>query len=216
MFEFSFTKGQADAVITATSKDETRYNLNCVRLEAGAIVAVDGQRLHRVVFDAALNQSTEHRDHSSETPDGWKPRNTFHLERADFDRIRKTMKRGDRCTIAYDDAGDAPGVWRASVFNETTLAVGATFEVKPAEIGDFPDYRRVIPSDREHSFALNLDAYKLRELCDAVIKASERKRGECAPVRLYFGDALEAVYFRNHSSGFDGVIMPMRGNPDGE
>lgn len=201
---FGFNKAHADAVVTACSKDETRYNLNAVRLECGALVATDGHRLHRIVTNAELNAATTHRDAPRTTAEGYEPANTVHIALADFDRIRKAMRKGDFCVVEYHDADDAPGTWRA------TITGGASIEFKPLDVGEWCNYRAVMPLTREHAFTAKVDARKLRALCDAAIKASELGSRELVPVRLDFGDELAPILITGEFGGFDGVLMGLR------
>ncbi len=205
MERFTFTKAQAAAVLGAASKDSTRYNLCAIRLEPGALVATDGHQLHRVVTDPVLNESSEHRDCSRTTADGYQRQTTVHIARGDFDRIVKAMSKSETCVVCYVEPDDAPGGWRAE------LSSGAVFEFKPIDLSEWVDYRRVIPSDREHRSTVTLDARKLKAICDAAIKASERPASRQVPVTVQLGDdGFAPVRFEHAASGFDAVLMGLR------
>ncbi len=115
------------------------------------------------------------------------------------------MRKGDLCVVEYHDADDAPRAWRA------TITGGASIEFKPLDVGEWPNYRAVMPLEREHTYTATMDARKLRAICDAAIKASGKGGSEVVPMSIDFGaDWAEPFLIRQDDGGFDGVLMGLR------
>jgi len=212
MVSFSFSKGEFDAVAAAASKDVTRYNLCSVRLEHGALVATDGHRVHRILTDPVLNETTTHIDTPSRdmATGEYTPANTCHIGLDDVKRIQKTMRKGDTCRVSPmdDETGESPFDWVAHISG------GASIPFRSLDVGEWIDYHRVIPKGREHAYSVTFNARYLLELCKAAVAIADVKRGDPVPIRLHHGGEFEPTHVFQKGSGFDAVLMPMTDRDD--
>ena len=180
-----FNKKQIQAVASAASTDETRYNLCGVHFDGERIVATDGHRLHLIddLGDCGVK---------------------FTIDIVDIKRLIQAMGPKSIVEVQYHAVGD-PVVF---IFEATR------FEFKPLD-GEFCNYRQVIPKpDREIAAYVTVNAKLLRDACDAAIKAgttggSGYGNGRSAPlVRVEIGEYLTPIVVT--SGELKVIVMPFR------
>jgi len=193
-------RSDLSAVRVAASNDETRYNLNSVRVETdGTLVATDGHRMHTVEPAATRNC------------DDAAPAEAFSIELASADAMLKRLPRKSK---------KAPEPRGAELDIDETNANGhAKFAMpdgdsltapKVTGYGDYPDWRQVIPKE-EPTVTVRLNAVYLEQLAKA---AREHCAGdENVSLELSLFDELSPIRATSENSRGDVlrvVLMPMR------
>lgn len=186
------------AVLPATSKDETTYNLGRVLVEADRLVATDGHRLHLV------NVPQENRD--VDQTDG-EPRPAYSLAASDLRAIVKAAPKA-RLEIRHQENGHAEV--------RTAPCNGAvwTCDVQPAE--DWPAYQNVMPKTPPTA-VLHVNARYLEDALRAARKLADARRVK-PTVRLEirvggeFGkfEPLRVMFEHDGAAVFDSLVMPVR------
>jgi len=178
------TKSQIQVAIEATSKDESRFNLTFVGIESDRLISTDGHRLNIVTVSK---------------PDD--PRDTYYIHRAGLDRLAKGMKASDTCELLINCDGPEPiAIARVAGVEVARLQVnrdGAT------EIGEYPNYKLVIPSAAP-AIEIGFNPKYLKAAADSAHRMGAHI------VKLAIIDATSAVEFSNEEFGFRSVLMPMR------
>jgi DNA polymerase III sliding clamp (beta) subunit (PCNA family) len=178
------TKSQIQVSVEATAKDESRFNLTFVCIENDRLVSTDGHRLNIVTVSKADD-----------------PRDAFYIHRSGLDRVAKGMKASDTCELRLERE------------NSQLIAIAYVRGVEIArlqvnrdgatEIGEYPNYKMVIPSAFP-SIEIGFNPKYLKAAADSA------NRMGAHVVKLSIVDSLTAVEFTNEEVGFRSVLMPMR------
>jgi DNA polymerase III sliding clamp (beta) subunit (PCNA family) len=179
-----FTKSQIQVAIEATSKDESRFNLTFVCVEHDRLVSTDGHRLN--IVNASKADA---------------PRDAFYIHRSGLDRLAKGMKASDVCELRFERENSLPiaiaYVRGVEVARLQVNRDGAT------EIGEYPNYKMVIPSAAP-AIEIGFSPKYLKAAADSA------NRMGAHVVKLAIVDGITAVEFTNEEAGFRSVLMPMR------
>lgn len=197
------TKHQINAALSATSKDETRYNLTFVRVEADRLVATDGHRLAIVPASKADDD-----------------REPYYLHHKGLKEIVKRMgARDTACVTVEHDERLGLRVARFDVGAGTIGTVPMNVSPDFTEVGEYPNYMQVLPGDSAPFLEVGFNADYLRELAAAIDKANPNRSDRATCVRLQFRgntaeDAAQScvriVGPESEGAPVEFALMPMR------
>lgn len=176
-----FTKEQLEAVLISASKDTTRYDRNCVRVESGALVATDGHKLIKVLTGGDQDDS-----------------NAVLLSIADVKKVIKGMAKGAVATVEQTQSGLT-----------VKSNCGFSIEIKPHN-AEYPKYQQIMKRNNPVTLEIGFNAHYVMKLCKAAIKADVRKgRARPTNITMEFTDATSPVRIKQ-GVDFESLLMPIR------
>jgi len=180
-----FNKAQLSAVLSAACTDAGRYNLNGVHFEAERMVATDGNRLHIVDGDITPLDAPVTLSYES------------------CKRIIKAM--GPKDTAQIVKASELDGTAMVEVSSGVELACELI-------VGQFCDYKQVVPEKSDTKKRVIVNARYLRDLCDAAIKAEGMSKNGSNAIMLEMPDDELSPIRVDSQEGFmfTAVLMPQR------
>lgn len=192
-----------------------RYKLEAVQVTSKYTVTTDGGQLIKVTTPAVNAETFPIVPGVAPITEDFKP---FLLEASDALRIAKALPRKITIPILSNAAISSATDDTHAVVVTTDLQCGQTFTVRKIQ-GQFPDCERVIPDAEKADFAVDIDADKLRYICDRIIAFTGRQ----SPCRLHFykanpGEPTLPVRLDAHNSDtgqlLTAILMPVKGVTD--
>lgn len=212
------------AAAMAASTDETRAYLTGVYVEVSdeegiRYTATDGKHLVTILDDSMVGMNPDPNEYPEFAPF------TFLIPGVvvkELDKLVLKVKKGEDEETLFGNSVKAQRIKNDLVF--TSLAGGDATKLSKIECrevdGQYPDYRRVIPSFTRLSLGTPAQLVSFDwSLCHNIQKAWALYRwgkpSQLASCPLNFGGEMEPALFTRNEHRFVGVVMPLRCGEDG-